>query len=406
MARKPRGFQIVAQDGGFYVRFRHEGHRHKVSLRTGDPGEAERAAPRVYAEVIEGRRHPRSVATAAAPLPELCASWLASLEGPGGLDPKTRATYLGYARRWLLRWERLADLTSSALRGYLRDRLGEVSRKTARKEKSALSGFLRWCLDQELLAEVPALSLPARAAGTRQRDRRPVPLSPEEVARLLAALPPWSPRPVRSGALFPVRAYAEFLYETGLRPATVARLVRPRAWDRGRRELVIGDDQDKAQMGRAVPLSRRAVELLEEHAPLGEGPLWGRYRLDKLFRIAGKASGLDADRASRVCPYDLRHARLTHLSDAGATRGGLQLLAGHRSAGTTDHYLHPQAEGARAALLALDPPARCPALDGACKGQPIGTGIGTGTPAGPLCRGPGRGGDCPVIPRGCAQGGT
>lgn len=58
-----------------------------------------------------------------------------------------------------------------------------------RKEASALRGLLGWARDQELLDVVPTVELPHRGAGTRQHTRQPVPLSPSEVAAILAQLP-------------------------------------------------------------------------------------------------------------------------------------------------------------------------------------------------------------------------
>lgn len=410
MARRKTGFIVWQPAGGvYYVRFRHAGHRHKVSLRTVDPREAHQRAAQVYAETVEGRRQPRRVVTATAPLLDLAAEWLASLEGPGGLDPRTVSSYLGYARRWGRRWETLPELTALALKEFVRARLGEVARASVRKEVAGLRGFLRWAHERGLLPAVPPIALPLRSPGTRQRTRRPVPLSPAEVRALLAALPERSPRPVRGGAYYPVQAYAEFLYETGLRSSTVARLVRGASWDRGRTTLRIDDREDKAQWGRELPLSRRALELLEGRACQRGEPLWGYYRLDKLFRAAARSSGLDPDRASRVVPYDLRHARLTHLSDAGAARSGLQLLAGHRAAGTTDHYLHPQQSAAAAALAALEEAPSVPLCGPCrsdCKGLRAWDQPRDQSPAeGPLCEAP-RGEVSPRISGACAQGGT
>ena len=54
----------------------------------------------------------------------------------------------------------------------LRGRLGETTRATVRKERSALRGFLIWAKEAELLEAVPAVELPRRNAGTRARRRR------------------------------------------------------------------------------------------------------------------------------------------------------------------------------------------------------------------------------------------
>lgn len=398
MARRAEGWKLSVERGWYYIRFRHAGRRFKVALSTEDAGEATRRAPEAYAEAIQGKRG-RVILSATAPLEEACAAWLASLEGPGGLDPKTVRSYLYYARAWCDRWQRLGELTATDLKAWARERLGQVARVTVRKEVGALRGLLAWAKEEGLVPAIPVIDLPKRAPGTRQRRRRPVPLSPEQVQQLLAHVPETSQRPTRSGRLFPVRAYLEFLFETGLRPVTVAALEVPRSWAPGQATLQIDDEEDKSIWGRAVPLSRRALELLAEHAP-ASGPIWGTYRALEAIKRAAVAVGLPRE----VAVYDLRHARLTALADAGASRAGLQLLAGHRSADTTNRYLHPLEGAARAALAAVEGVPTCRARVARARG--FGSPIGSQSPSeGPRCGGPAPG-ICPVISGTCAQGGT
>lgn len=399
MARRAEGWKLSRQDGWYYLRFRHEGRRCKLACGTKDSAEAARLAPQLYAEALAGQRPARRLSAAVTtPLDELVALWLASLEGPGGLDPRTLHSYLCYARaQWLPRWQRLGQLTAPALRGYVRERLRAVTRATVRKEASALRGLLGWAREQDLLPEVPQVEIPRRAAGVRQRTRQPVPLSPEEVAAVLAQLPD------RAARGYPVRAYAEFLWETGLRASTVEAIAVPASWAPGQHELLIDDEDDKARWGRRVPLSARAVTLLEAHAP-EQGPVWGRHRLLEALKAAALAAGLEPERARRLAPYDLRHARLTALAEVGASRGALQLLAGHTRPATTDRYLHGVEGAARAALAALQPSAACPATEVACRA--IGPAYGPASPSGgPRCEGP-RGEVCGLSGLRGARGGT
>lgn len=372
MARRAEGWRLTEQGGWWYVRYRHEGRRCKVATGTRDPGEAAKLAPALYAEAIAGTRKTRRLsAHAAAPLDELVALWLASLEGPGGLAKGTRQAYEVYARaHWLPRWQRLGQITETALRVYVRERLATVIRSTVRKERSALRGLLGWCVEQGLLEVVPPVTLPPRAPGSRagRRRRDPVPLSAGEVRALLAHLPERAPRRRPGGDLpYPVRAYCEILWETGLRPASIEALAVPTHWRPGAVELALDDADDKARWGRSVPLSARALQLLQEHAPAA-GVIWGRYRIEGYLRAAARAAGIEEARASRVKAYDLRHARITALADAGATRSAVQFLAGHRQASTTDRYLHPLGGGARAALQLLETAASeaCAPGGGAC----------------------------------------
>jgi integrase len=422
MARRAQGHKVVLDDGWYYVRFRYNNRRHKLALRTQDQAEAHRQAPEVYAAFIRGERQPiRGAApTITTPLIDLCTTWLDSLEGV--LAAGTRAVYEDYAAaHWLTRWKRLSELTEAALAGYVADRLKKVIRKSVRKEVSALRGFLGWLKTQGLLSEVPTIELPAKAAGTRAKKRRvPVPLSLIEVRMLIAALPEESRHMARSRApyrrqKFPIRAYATFLWETGLRPSGVERMSNPDNWKPGRDTLTIDDDEDKAAWGREVPLSRRARELLEQYAST-PGPLWGRWDLRVELRKAATKIGLDEARAQAVSTYDLRHARINALRDAGASRSGLQLLAGHTDAATTELYMHPLADQAKKALDLLEQPSElvlstCEPASADCpiplrQRRRIGSAIGSvGAPQGPLALLP-EATVCPVILTCCAKGGT
>lgn len=62
----------------------------------------------------------------------------------------------------------------------------------------------------------------------------------------------------------------------------------PRSWRPGQAELQIDDEEDKSIWGRAVPLSRRALEILSEHAPQA-GPIWGAYRALEAIKSAAVA---------------------------------------------------------------------------------------------------------------------
>lgn len=164
--------------------------------------------------------------------------------------------------------------------------------------------------------------------------------------------------------------------------------------------MQIDDEEDKSIWGRAVPLSRRALEILSEHAPQA-GPIWGAYRALEAIKSAAVAVGLPRE----VAVYDLRHARLTALADAGAPRSAIQLLAGHRHADTSARYLHPLEGAARAALAAMEEAPVCP-VGGAPLSFAFGSPIGSQSPSeGPWCRGPARE-VCSLARLRGAQGGT
>ncbi|MBF6284493.1 site-specific integrase (plasmid) [Nocardia farcinica] len=53
-------------------------------------------------------------------------------------------------------------------------------------------------------------------------------------------------------------------------------------------------------------------------------------------------------------PHDLRHSRLTHAGEDGATEADLMLLSGHEDRRTLQRYLHPSKEGAHRRLDDID----------------------------------------------------
>lgn len=334
----------------WHLRCSHAGRRYSVATGESDRAAARSWAARWHADLLAGRLAVPSPpgATSAAPLLELAARWLASLAATH--DAATIATYEGYARRWVRRWSRLGEVTTAAAAQLARDRLLEVTRGSVRKELSALRGLLLWAHEELLLPELPAPPrLPPRAVGTRasHRPERATPLTPEQVAAVLAALPVWSSeRPDR----YAVRAYFVFAAETGLRPATILGLSAPEHWASGRTSLQVPARLDKNRLGREVPLSPLALGVLEELVP--QGLIFGpAKRRSSWLREAARAAGLPPELAAQIVPYDLRHARATSLLAAGASLPGVQHLLGHTQIGTTGRYLHPTAEHARAALV-------------------------------------------------------
>lgn len=137
--------------------------------------------------------------------------------------------------------------------------------------------------------------------------------------------------------------------------ATLHGLRAPDHWRPGRTDLTIPAALDKSRWERVVPLSARAIAALTHAAPV-EGLIFGEHDYRGWLRRAALAAGLPHERASRVVPYDLRHARATSLLAAGASLPGVQHLLGHRLASTTDRYTHPGPDHARAALARVAPP--------------------------------------------------
>lgn len=341
MGRRSEGVRVVRPKNSavWRARWTHEGKRYTVSTGERDHERALHRAAELYADAIASRHVRRPVARAAAPagrLLELVGEWLAAVES--SYAPETIATWVIYARtHWGPHFHDSLGrvLAPGALADYGRARLERVTRKTVLKELSAMRGFLGWLVERGQLAELPPkVELPRRALGVRSGTQREhaVELSPAQVVAFLAELPERTP----TG--YPLRARFALAFETGLRPATIDRLELGRHWSPGARVLTITADIDKARYARTVPLSPRAVAILEAHAP--HPPL---VDLRPFPPVVARKHVVAAARRAGVpgaSAYDLRHARATHDLEAGGDLVGVGFGLGHKQATTTSKYAH------------------------------------------------------------------
>jgi integrase len=347
LARPTEGYKLRWKRGVAYVRFTHEGERFSISTGDRDPSTASKHAAQIYARVISGRRAAPRALVVDGELDELVGDWLVDFDASH--EKRTAREYLIVARaHWLTRWKRLNELTSAAISDYTRDALRRVQRVTVRKELSALRGFLVWCVERKLLLELPEIAPPPRAAtGVRAttRKREPVPLSPADVERIVAELP-------TSSRGKPVRDFVVVLWETGLRPATVARLSSPEHYKPRANVLRVAREDDKGRFDRVLDLSPRAAAALTRRAR-EPGLLFGKVDCRVSLRIAAEAAL--GKRGKAVTVYDLRHARITSWLAASPNLPGVQYLAGHKNAATTSRYVHPSREAAREVIAASTP---------------------------------------------------
>lgn len=359
MGRRAEGWKLVWrvgtryskrwEDGAVaYVRFTYKSTPYLLSTGEKDQRKAEVACSRLYSDVIQrGAPKANRVALSREPIADLFTRWLASLDGV--LDRTTASTYEGYVRtHFLSGFEDLTELADlGRVRAYINRRLKLVLKDSILKELSALRGFLTWCRDEQVFTELPAWVelkakslFPAKAKGKRsgaQREKANE-LSPAQVESFIAALPVLSERTTK-GRHFPIRARFLVAYETGLRPATLDEAL----WTDletdidGRMWFVIRDEIDKNRFGRRVPISAVAAEEFERvpHSR-SDGLIFGRHDYRVAITKACVKAGIDL----RVAPYDFRHARGTHLIDAGAPLTAVAFLHGHTQVTTTNKYVH------------------------------------------------------------------
>lgn len=359
MARTPDGYRVTYPRGIAQIRFTWQGKRVKKSLGTGDRGEASEAASVFYAGVISGKINPgvsSDLGSAhARDLADLSSDWIDSLKSTH--DAETSTTYEGYSVRFAAYFGALSGITESSIGDYTRWRLTKVLRSTVRKERSGLAGFLAWAKEKRHIDAIPTFpALPQMAVGVRSGPQRShaVDVSPSEMLSILSHMPVASMRrSVSLGRRFPVRAFAEALYYSGLRSETIECISVPEHYKRGSNELVIPDGLDKARWGRTVPIPKEATAALDSAFLPGQaGVIFGKFDGRNYWKVAAAKAGLSSSRAEDFAPHDLRHARITHLLEAGAHIEGVQFLVGHKHLTTTAKYVHARRRHAEQALEA------------------------------------------------------
>jgi integrase/recombinase XerD len=228
-----------------------------------------------------------------------------------------------------------------------------LSAATARRRISALRQFYRFLLSEDVRGDDPT----ARLDAPKRARALPKTLSPQEIARLIAAAE--TPRD---------KALIEMLYGAGLRVSELVSLPLRAAPKPGQAHMIV---EGKGGKERIVVLGRAALRALETHLAARAGALpknagrreraalWlfpsasaadgklTRRRVGQILEAAALAAGIDP---ARVSPHVLRHAFATHLVEGGADLRTVQTLLGHADIATTQIYTHV-AEGRLKALV-------------------------------------------------------
>jgi integrase len=219
-----------------------------------------------------------------------------------------------------------------------------VSDATVNRMMAALAAFGEWCLVEGRAYHV---SNPWAGHAPLAEDETPVPaLEEEQIARVLAALeqPTKLETHGRRRYRYPWRAIVELMRETGLRKSELA---RARADDcRGETLFVVSTrkrGRTKGRRMRPVPLSPRALELLEALPAREDGLLVGPIGDPRsAFRTAARAAGLE-----RLWLHLWRHLFASRLAERGAGRHELRDAGGWSSGRMADRYTHARMERLR-----------------------------------------------------------
>nr|WP_028215428.1 site-specific integrase [Paraburkholderia mimosarum] len=184
-------------------------------------------------------------------------------------------------------------------------------------------------------------------AMSKKPRKLPVILSPDEVTRLLEAIPSIKSRVILMTA-----------YAGGLRISEATCL---KVSDIDSQRMVLRVEQGKGQTDRYVMLSPRLLDVLREYWRMGRPQHWlfpGRFPDQPIGPAVVRRACQDARRragiSKTVTPHMLRHAFATHLLESGTDVRTIQLLLGHRSLATTSTYLKVATSTVCAATSPLD----------------------------------------------------
>jgi site-specific recombinase XerD len=242
-------------------------------------------------------------------------------------SPRTMEAYVAGVNRAARHFNRPPDqLTADDLRTFQLDLIArDVSWSQFNQVTSALRFFYQHVLARpDLVPFVPFAKKPRTL---------PVVLSPDQVRRLLGAVPPG-----RNRLMFRIA------YGCGLR---VSELTHLRVPDIDSARHLLWVRHGKGNKDRAVPLPALLLAELRDywraHRPgtdrLFPGPTGQPLTVSTIqrpFQVARRACGLPEG----VTIHTLRHCYATHLLEAGTDLPTLQRLLGHTSISTTMLYLH------------------------------------------------------------------
>jgi integrase len=198
-----------------------------------------------------------------------------------------------------------------------------VSPSTVNRTMWMLCAFGAWCIERRY-----HLSNPWASVESLPETQAPIPtLEGAQLARVLVALPSrW--RPV-----------VEFALETGLRKSELSRLARRDLDAAERRAWVVSSHArglTKSRKTRSVPLSRRALEILDGLPKRSDGLVFGPVGDPRrAFARAAKAAGLE-----RVWLHLFRHLAASSAAARGFSTADLVAFGGWSGSRMADRYTH------------------------------------------------------------------
>jgi site-specific recombinase XerD len=243
-----------------------------------------------------------------------------------GFAPGTQRSYIGAVRRCAAHVGKpVGALGAEDARAFLLHLQARgASAGSVNCHAIGLRFFLRVTLGRpEHIERVPVL---------REAKRLPTVLTPEEVARLIAAAP---------GMKY--KAALSVAYGAGLRASEVIAL---KVGDIDSARMMIRIEQGKGRKDRFAKLSPQLLSVLRAWWRQARPPVWlFPSRMGAFDHISARqlsrscqAAVAAAEIKKRVSLHTLRHSFATHLLEAGVDIRVIQVLLGHAKLDTTSIY--------------------------------------------------------------------
>ena len=246
------------------------------------------------------------------------------------------------------------DVTLSLIEDFIAELSARgLAASSVERAASAVKGFHRFMLADEIASTLPTADLPLPAKPARLPDV----ISREDAARLLDQPFPQTPAGLRDHAIL------EVLYGCGLRASELVGLdERAVLLDEGLLRVF-----GKGSKERVVPVMGAAAAALGTYLERGRGALAGRRPSAAVFlnvrggRISRQSVHAIVERYGRVVglkglhPHTLRHSFATHLLEGGADLRVVQELLGHANVATTQLYTHLDRSHIRRVYLEAHP---------------------------------------------------
>lgn len=311
------GDNLIKRGGVWYARIQVRGRDVRRSLRTSSRAEAKKRLPAVLAQA----EHLRFYGEVRHTWKEAVVEW--AKEASGSVKPSTLKRYLVSLGqlRGIMDGLYVDEITSRTISGIAR-RAG-ASNPTRRRDITAVSAVLRWCVVHSWREDNPARAFD-RSVIRERRD--PINL-PEDAAisAVVSAAPGNFARMIR------------FAQYTGMRQEEIASLEHG---DIDLRRRAVQLTKTKTNRPRSVPLDDRALgTLVGTPQRLGSAVVFWHSTGERYLNVASRFAAIARRAGCRFRFHDLRHWFAVDYLRRGGSIYQLQQILGHSSIKTTEIYL-------------------------------------------------------------------